>query len=607
MTTKIIAGPKDQARAAIDDLATKWGLTSAQTERIVLRLIRVLGLRLREPYFENPGHSWAPSRIKIGQWAWVGGGWRKAFLRPALPPPKRRADFLSAKADFQTATPLTFTRVVRHLLGDKGVVLGQQPRATSRLVVIDLDAKQNGGPVKRRYSRVVDALGLRGQHAVVRSSASGGLHIYFRVAENQGAPEPRHQVAHQLSTAGIKIENGYCEVFPKGSSNLRVPFGEQSRLLRRGTLRSYRAPHLDQVLRFLKQIRRSAVALRVVTTHGVSAPSRSLIRRSPILGASSGGPNLGEPRCAENEPSIEEIMRGITGPGRRNKESFRLLQFFVGKGWDDVRIHAAFTHWLDHGDHHSKDFERDASAAKRKLLADLPGTLRRIRSFRGTTKTRASSTPYLSLSPYRSLVCTRAEEEGVSSRAYLARYQSPKDERLVANEPAWLRPKLLHLISILRFAHQLNGVLHIDLRSAEVSSISGRQRLAEHQLDRRRVSRTKTHVRARAPYRVMLDAAIRQKVISKVKSGVCGAHGDIYKLNPAITEPKMSDESTLVHVPSWKQHEMRVRHVTRYSTSPVWQHAKTPSFEELARGLGGLLADARLSKRQKSKGGPSER
>ena len=110
--------------------------------------------------------------------------------------------------------PLVFGTVESHYRRD--IILGKRFGKLTNYLMIDVDINspfhpRNGGIEK--ILAAMEALGLC-RYLLVRSSASGGMHIYFPLAEPVSAWAIACAAHAALTAAGVTIAGGICELFP---------------------------------------------------------------------------------------------------------------------------------------------------------------------------------------------------------------------------------------------------------------------------------------------------------------------------------------------------------------------------------------------------------
>jgi hypothetical protein len=149
--------------------------------------------------------------------------------------------------------------LVRHLAGDIIVGTGcrwdrERRDFRTTYVVVDLDFQDDAADLRNRYDRVVAALGTPSY--VIRSSGSGGIHVYYMFARSEPlhalrtSDGQRGDMVKLLEAEGLRQQNGQVEIFPRGhyrdgrgqQARVRAPFGPGSCLLHHVTLEPLAPP-----------------------------------------------------------------------------------------------------------------------------------------------------------------------------------------------------------------------------------------------------------------------------------------------------------------------------------------------------------------------------
>ena len=133
---------------------------------------------------------------------------------------------------------LTDNDIERHLRGDFWLAVLRAP--STRILAVDLDAKGGSTEARRamleRYRIITEILP---PSLVVRSSASGGLHLYWFVTDAVNATSLVASVARRFLEAGLDVRSGAVEIRPTETLCLRLPLGRGSVLLQPSTLEPY--------------------------------------------------------------------------------------------------------------------------------------------------------------------------------------------------------------------------------------------------------------------------------------------------------------------------------------------------------------------------------
>ena len=142
------------------------------------------------------------------------------------------------KAFFHKARRLRDEDIMRHLRGEQWIGVVRAPK--TRILGVDLDAK--GGSLDareamvKRYQRIAGTLP---PSLVVRSSESGGLHLYWFLDEEVDTAGLVDAVGEFFRGLGLEVRAGAVEIRPTTGQCLRLPFGRGSVLLRPVLLEPY--------------------------------------------------------------------------------------------------------------------------------------------------------------------------------------------------------------------------------------------------------------------------------------------------------------------------------------------------------------------------------
>lgn len=134
-----------------------------------------------------------------------------------------RYDFLFSPHPKPTEAP-AWQREDRYPLSDRMLQSGQHLYGVSfgskaNYLMLDIDRDSFYHPVRGdrfAISRIVEALETIGitSYVAVTSSYSGGIHLYFPLAEGQASWELALVVRHLLECKGLKVADGLLEIFP---------------------------------------------------------------------------------------------------------------------------------------------------------------------------------------------------------------------------------------------------------------------------------------------------------------------------------------------------------------------------------------------------------
>ena len=110
--------------------------------------------------------------------------------------------------------PLTLSTIESYYR--RGLLIGKRFGKLTNYLLIDVDT---GSPFHPRHGGIqpilaaMESLGLC-RYLLIRSSASGGIHIYFPLAESVSAYRLACAAHAALSAANVKVCGGICELFP---------------------------------------------------------------------------------------------------------------------------------------------------------------------------------------------------------------------------------------------------------------------------------------------------------------------------------------------------------------------------------------------------------
>ena len=110
--------------------------------------------------------------------------------------------------------PLVLGTVESHYR--RGILLGKRFGKLTNYLLIDVDINSPFHPRNDGIGLILAAMESLGlcRYLLIRSSASEGLHIYFPLAEPVSSLGIASAAHAALTTAGIKVAGGICELFP---------------------------------------------------------------------------------------------------------------------------------------------------------------------------------------------------------------------------------------------------------------------------------------------------------------------------------------------------------------------------------------------------------
>ena len=98
----------------------------------------------------------------------------------------------------------------------RGLILGKRFGRLTNYLMLDIDAGSPFHPRNGGIEPILAAMELIGlcRYLLIRSSASGGLHVYFPLAEPVSSLTLARTAHAALTRAGVKVASGCCELFP---------------------------------------------------------------------------------------------------------------------------------------------------------------------------------------------------------------------------------------------------------------------------------------------------------------------------------------------------------------------------------------------------------
>jgi hypothetical protein len=135
------------------------------------------------------------------------------------------------KPDWLTelAYPLSSGELVRLFL-DESQLIGVGFGKTTKYIMLDIDWSSKYHPTHdidqfRAILNTLETIGLT-RHLVIRSSDSGGIHVYFPLPEELPTFQLAASVRVTLTDAGFEIKNGHLELLPNTKAYAKTETGE---------------------------------------------------------------------------------------------------------------------------------------------------------------------------------------------------------------------------------------------------------------------------------------------------------------------------------------------------------------------------------------------
>jgi len=145
--------------------------------------------------------------------------------------------WITVKGSQKKQVPLTFKTLESYYR--RGHIIGKRSGQLTNYLMIDIDINSPFHPNNGGFQTILTTMEQLGlcRYLIVRSSTSGGLHLYFPLPEPVNSWQLAYTVHSLLTANGVKIAGGICELFPnKKSANAehnghRLPLQDGSFLL----------------------------------------------------------------------------------------------------------------------------------------------------------------------------------------------------------------------------------------------------------------------------------------------------------------------------------------------------------------------------------------
>jgi hypothetical protein len=329
-----------------------------------------------------------------------------------------RWQFVQRPPDGDWSSPKTTTgrppylndwRLVRHLAGDIVVGTGCRWSNSARAlrtpyIAIDIDHNGSDADLRDRYDRVVAALGP--PTYVIRSSDSGGLHVYYILTRPEllhalrTSDGKRGDVVCLLKSEGLHHQNGRVEIYPQGQykdlgqgNRLRAPFGVGSCLLDPRTLATLAEPGPASLIRAREMFERGQVVL--VDPMAWAAKRRALPSIPPVVAGCQastpapvakpvtrcrhrrGSPLHVPPTSRHDEAKVQRLLEeGLTN-GRELHDGATALAFYFRHGLllSEEEASTRMIEWL-HAHHNGKS--RKYNKNPKHAVAQVTGVVERV-------------------------------------------------------------------------------------------------------------------------------------------------------------------------------------------------------------------------------------
>ena len=149
-------------------------------------------------------------------------------------------DWITIKSKSGKPVPLKIDAIRRAYKSGKPI--GKRFGSLTNYLMLDIDISSPFHPRNQGLKAILDAMESLGlsRYIIIRSSNSGGLHLYFPLAEPVASYAIANAAHAALTKAGVKVEGGICELFPNKKAygaehnGHRLPLQEGSYILDEG-------------------------------------------------------------------------------------------------------------------------------------------------------------------------------------------------------------------------------------------------------------------------------------------------------------------------------------------------------------------------------------
>ncbi|MGB3790335.1 MAG: hypothetical protein WA949_20165 [Phormidesmis sp.] len=127
---------------------------------------------------------------------------------------KKKDDWITIVNPSGKKVPLVLGSIESHYRRD--YIIGKRFGKLTNYLMIDVDRKSPFHPCNGGIKPILDAMESLGlcRYLLICSSSSGGIHIYFPLAEPVSAWELARAAHAALTSAGVRVVGGVCELFP---------------------------------------------------------------------------------------------------------------------------------------------------------------------------------------------------------------------------------------------------------------------------------------------------------------------------------------------------------------------------------------------------------
>jgi hypothetical protein len=258
---------------------------------------------------------------------------------------------------------LTKYYIIRHL--QKEIIVGRTSPDLINYFCIDLDNKNHLLSLRERYDTINRIFGCP---LVIRSSSSGGLHLYYFIKTKKGI-DKKYLAAllrQIFNCAGVELTRGSYEIFPGIIHQLRLPLGVGSTLLDSNTLEPLDWDLHNQI-EYISQYRKTN---KIYVNKILYKLKPNTVNTKSALDNKEKLPTSG--KLSYDTPDsyplfIQRILETPLQYGTRHETMMKLVCHFMNRGDTDLYIENRILNYLQKPGHKSKDLEKNPELVKRDL------------------------------------------------------------------------------------------------------------------------------------------------------------------------------------------------------------------------------------------------
>jgi hypothetical protein len=267
------------------------------------------------------------------------------------------------------AIPLTKYALIHHLSGEYWI--SKPPPRITNYFCIDLDKDKNeDDPIGSLHDRFMRVVSTFGEPITVRSSSSGGLHLYYFTD-----PYPSKYLGRLLveycKRYQLTIKSGKIELFPGTISQLRLPLGSGSCILHNDTLTDKKLTMEESIHYFEQHRYKSFVSIKklslpITYDEGFGLEIFRKIKRVYYNTEELKHQNI-------SSAFIKSILNSRLKPGERHEKTMYLVAYCINeKGMKPAETERFIWRYLNKPGHNSKDLRKD----KKKVQQDVRGLIK---------------------------------------------------------------------------------------------------------------------------------------------------------------------------------------------------------------------------------------